>query len=326
MSSSAKQTAAKHGITLRKVGLSTRLKKQSILHWMILPSLLAVIAVNYFPLYGILISFKHYSVFDGVAGSPWARSNGFEHFIDFFTAEASAIVVRNTVVIAFLKLGLLSMPPVILAIMLNELRSLSFKKWVQTITYLPHFVSWIIVGGIIYNFLNAYSGPVNIILIKLGLVDRGISFLSEDVYFWPVIVLSHLWKEVGWESIIYLAVIATIDPNLYEAAEIDGAGRWKKITNITWPYLKGTFMILFILHCGRIMSGYGDTFDQVYVLGNVVNRNVSDILDTYILRVGLVQLRFSFATAIGLFRSLSNLLLLVTANYLSKKLTDKSLF
>lgn len=300
--------------------------KQKMLHLMILPGLVTVIVFAYFPLYGIIIAFKNFNVFDGIMGSPWARNGGLEHFIDFFNFPSTKIVIRNTIVIALLKLAFLSFPPVILAILINEVQALTFKKITQTISYLPHFISWVVIGGIIYNFLSPSFGPVNDILKRLGLIKESIDFLSSKTFFWPLIVLSDMWKEVGWGSIIYLAVIASIDPNLYEAIDIDGGGRWVKVRHATWPYLKGTFMILFILSCGSIMSGMGATFNQVYVLGNITNRGVSDILDTYTLRVGLEGGSYSLATAVGLFKSLINLALLVSANKLSKMLTEKSLF
>ncbi len=293
---------------------------------MILPALGAVIIFEYLPMYGILVAFKNYSVFDGVMNSPWARSNGFEHFIDFLTLPAFGLVMRNTIVIAIMKLGFLSLPPVILAVMLNEIKNGGFKRVTQSISYFPHFISWVVLGGLMFNFLNPTDGLINKVLVDLGIIDLPINFIASNTYFWPILIVSDFWKGVGWGSIIYLAVISTVDPNLYEAIEIDGGGRWSKTIHITWPHLMGTFMILFILACGRIMSGAGDTFEQVYVLGNVANRRVSDILDTYILRLGLENGRYSFSAAVGLFKSIINLIILVTANTLSKRLTEKSLF
>ena len=306
--------------------LRERLARERSLHLMVLPSILVAVVIHYLAMYGLVIAFKRYDIFQGILASPWASHGGFEHFIDFFRAPNAFRVLRNTVAIALLKLAFLSLPPMILAILLNEIRVMAFKRISQTISYLPHFISWVVIGGIIYDLLNPSRGLLNKLLLGAGIVDAPIDFISTDLYFWPLIVLSHLWKEVGWASILYLAVIATIDPNLFEAAEIDGAGRRAKIRWITWPHLTGIFMILFILHSGKIMSGYGDTFDQVYVLGNVSNRGVSDILDTYVLRIGLENLRFSFATAVNLFKSVLNLGLLLAANYLSKRLTEKSLF
>lgn len=319
--SSIKTEFKKH----KKLSIIKKLKKEKEIHLMILPSLIVVILMAYFPMYGIIIAFKKYDLFKGFLKSPWASSNGFEHFIDFFNSPFFSTVITNTIIIAALKLTLLALPPVILAVMLNEIRHSGFKRISQTISYLPHFISWIILGGIIYN-LFSLNGPVNMLLLDMGIIEEPFHFMASTGFFRPLVVLSELWKEVGWGSIIYLAVIATIDLELYNAIEIDGGGRWAKIIHITWPSLKGTFMILFILSCGSIMSGNGGTFEQSYVLGNSMNKDVSDILDIFILRVGLENARYSFSTAAGLFKSIINLILLLSANKLSKVLTEKSLF
>ena len=300
---------------------------QRWLHGMLLPAVLFCFIFQYLNLYGILAAFKHYSVFKGILGSPWARSGGFEHFIDFFTGPNVGPIMRNTLVVAFLKLLLLQFPPVLFAVFMNEINNRMFKRVTQTISYLPHFVSWIIIGGIIMLiFLPTRDAPVNKILLGSGLVDKPTDIINNPNNIWAVFVISHFWKEVGWGSILYLAVITSIDPNLYEAIEIDGGGRLAKMMHITWPALKGTFMILFILACGRIMSGLGDTFNQSYILGTPANKSMSQVIDVYILKVGLEQARYSFATAVGLFKAVINLLLLISANSLSRRLTGKGLF
>lgn len=302
-----------------------KLQKERTLHFMILPSVICTIVFAYFPMYGILIAFKHYDMFQGVWGSPWADNYGFENFIDFFKSTDCVEVLGNTIAIALLKLALCSLPPVILAIMINEVTNIAFKRITQSISYLPHFVSWVVVGGLIMNFLSPNDGALNAILMQTHLIRSPIDFLSVSGYFWPIIILSDIWKGIGWGSIIYLGVIVGIDPNLYEVIDIDGGGRWAKIKYVTWPFLTQTFVILFILGCGKIMSG-GGTFSQSYILGNPANRSRSDILSTYILRVGLNEGRFSFSTAVGLFESLVNLILLLLSNKVSKLLTDKGLF
>lgn len=300
-----------------------------MLHLMILPSLLATIAFKYLPLYGIVIAFKDYDVFTGIWASPGASNYGFEHFIDFFRAPNFTVVLRNTLVISALKLGLLSLPPVALALMLNEVSRRGLKKTAQTVSYLPHFVSWVVVGGMIYNFLRpTANSPLNALLLWLGVINENelTDLIAHNGFFWPLLVMSDFWKEVGWGSIIYLAVIASIDQEMYEACEIDGGGRWIKAIHITWPHLLGVFMILLILQCSKIMQGTGDTFDQVFVLGNQFNRGVSDIIDTLILRVGLEHGRYSYATAAGLFKSVINLAILISVNKLSRMLTGRGLF
>ncbi len=298
-----------------------------VLHLMILPSLLATILFKYLPLYGIVIAFKDYDVFDGIWASAWADNGGFEHFIDFFRAPNFSQVLRNTLVISVLKLGLLSLPPVALALMLNETSHRGFKKTAQTVSYLPHFISWVVVGGMISNFLRPTpTSPLNALLLALGLVNEPVDLINDRSFFVPLLILSDFWKEVGFSSIIYLAVIAGIDQEMYEACEIDGGGRWTKAIHITWPHLLGTFMILLILRCSQIMEGTGDTFDQVYILGTPFIRSVSDIVDTLIVRVGLEHSRHAYATAAGLFKSVINLAVLITVNNVSWRLTGKGLF
>lgn len=293
---------------------------------MILPALLAVLLFNYLPIYGLIIAFKNFNVFEGVLDSPWARDRGFEHFIDFFNSAQVWNVLRNTVVLAGLSLVFVQVPPMIFAILINEVRIRSFKRVIQTISYLPNFISWVVVGGIMFAmFLPTRSSPVNRLLLALNIVDRPTDIMNNAQTIWGIFIGSEIWKQMGWSSIIYLAVIIGIDPNLYEATEIDGGGRWVKMRHVTWPALKGTFMILFILRCGQIMSS-GGFFDQSYVLGTPSNRRMSQVLDVYILRIGLEQARYSFATAVGFLKQLVNLVLLLSANYVSKRVTGKGLF
>lgn len=300
-------------------------RSQTTLQMMVLPAAIVVILFSYLPMYGVIIAFKNYDIFKGIMESPWARNNGLEHFIDFFSAPQAGSVIWNTIYMAFLKLAFCMFPPMILAILLNEVRNVGFMKSVQTMSYLPHFISWAVAGGIFYNLLNPSRGAINTLLMQWGVIDKGIEFISSEQYFRPLIVLTQIWKTIGWSSIIYLGVIVSIDQELYEAVEIDGGKRLAKIRYVTWPFLKPTFAILFIMECGKIMSG-GDTFDQVYVFGNTQNRAVADILDTFILRVGLEQGRYSYATAANLFKSVINVILLITANKISGRLTEQSLF
>ena len=293
---------------------------------MILPAVITVFVFSYMPMYGLIIAFKNFNVFKGVLGSPWARHNGFEHFIDFFNSASVWNVLRNTLALAFLSLVFVQIPPMIFAILLNEIRSRIFKRMTQTVSYLPHFISWVVIGGIVFvMFLPTRSAPVNKLLLALGAVEKPTDIMNNPDTIWIVFIVTEIWKHMGWSSIIYLAVIIGIDPNLYEAIDIDGGGRFVKMRNVTWPMLKGTFMILFILKCGSIMSS-GGFFDQSYVLGTASNRSMSQVLDVYILRIGLEQARYSFATAVGLLKQLVNLLLLVSANSLSKQVTGKGLF
>jgi len=216
-------------------GFSVKLNKflsQKTLHLLILPALICYTLVAYFPMYGMIIAFKNYSIFKGIWGSPWAANNGFEHFIEFFNGPNFWFLIRNTLIIAILKLGLLSIAPVIMAILFNEITSMKFKRIGQTISYLPHFISWVVVGGLMYSLLNPKNGPLNMLFVNMGLFSQPVDFISSEKTFWPVAVLSELWKEIGYTSILYLAVITSIDVQLYEAIEIDGGGRWAKATSI----------------------------------------------------------------------------------------------
>ncbi len=300
-------------------------RSQLSLQLMALPALIAVVIFSYFPMYGVVIAFKNYNVFKGIIVSPWAAQNGFEHFIDFFKTPSAMGVVLNTVKMAVLMLIFTTWPPMLLAILLNEVRGVGFMKTVQTCSYLPHFISWAVCGGIFYSLLNPTRGAVNLLLIQMGVLDDAINFLSDSRFLVPTMVLMRVWKGIGWGSIIYLGVIVSIDQELFEAVEIDGGRRFAKIRYVTVPHLIPTFSLLFILECGKIMSG-GDTFNQVYVFGNLTNRNMIDILDNYILRTGFENGRYSYSTAVNLYKSVINVSLLLSANWISKKATENSLF
>jgi putative aldouronate transport system permease protein len=314
--------------TARSPGMLGRsIRKHHFYYYLMLPGLVYLFIFKYLPMLGISIAFLEINPFigfKGVIGGEWI---GFKNFQKFFGSYFFGNIVANTFIISGLKL-LLSFPTtIILALLINELVNVLFKRVVQTISYLPHFISWVVLGGIMTTFfLRTPDAPFNRLLFALGAIESPTDILNRPSYVWPVFVLSHLWKEVGWSAIIYLAVIASIDAELYEAAEVDGGGRLVKVLNITWPALKGTFMILFILACGQIMAGLGASFDQSYVLGTASNRSMSQILDVYIVRIGLDQGRHSFATAVGLMKNVVNLLLLLSANWLSWRLTGKGLF
>ncbi|WDU82914.1 ABC transporter permease [Caloramator sp. Dgby_cultured_2] len=212
--------------------------------------------------------------------------------------------------------------PIIFALFLNELTSLKFKKFVQTVSYLPHFLSWVVLGGILTTWLSDV-GIINEILVKLKLIDQPINFLAEPKYFWMIVIISDIWKELGWSAIIYLAAIASVDPEMYEAATIDGAGRLQKMWFITLPAIKPTVTILFILTVSGILNS---NFDQILVLRNPLNASASDVIDIFVYRMGLHLGRYSYATAVGLVKSIIALLLLLSANFVSKKLNNTSLF
>lgn len=303
----------------KAVILLLRLVKERYLHLMLLPAVLSMIIFSYIPLYYITVAFKDYKIYKALEACPWV---GFKYFIDFFSDERFALIIRNTVGISGLRL-LIGFPlPIILAILLDELRNKRFKRITQTVSYFPHFISWVILGGVVMDWLST-GGAISRILQMTGLMDEPKNLLAMKSMFWPIIILSDIWKEMGWRTIIYLAAIAGINPELYQSATVDGANRFRKIWHITVPGIKGTVVILFVLACSSLLSS---NFDQILILSNPLVYDVSDVLDIYVYRVGMQMGRYSYAAAIGLFQSVISLLLLLGANTLSKKLTEASLF
>lgn len=296
-----------------------KLLRQKYLHFMVIPGIIWMIIFNYIPMYGIIIAFKEYSIIGTIADAPWV---GLANFKEFLTDDSFMLVMKNTLGISFLKLIIGFPIPIVFAILLNEVYNAKFKKFVQTVSYLPHFFSWVVLGGIMINWLSE-TGLINELLTKSGLMKEPISYLAREEYFWAITILSDIWKETGWNAIIYLAAIAGINPSLYEAAKIDGAGKLSQIWHITLPSIKGTITILFILAVSGVLNS---NFDQMLVLQNPLNANASEVIDTFVYKLGLRSMRFSYSTAVGLFKSVIALILLVSANFVSKKFSDRSLF
>lgn len=300
-------------------------KAQMALHLMLVPAIVLTLLFDYLPMPGIIIAFKDYDIFKGVFASPWASKHGFEHFIDFFSSESSGRVICNTITLAGLKLLFCTFPPLFLAVLLNEVRNSAYRRLIQTASYLPHFISWSIAYGIFYNLLNPSSGAINVLLVRLNLIPRNINFLGDSVYYYPMVISTSIWKGIGWGSILYLGSICSIETALFETLAIDGGNRWHKFRYIIWPHVRSVLALLLILDCGEIMSG-GGSFDQVYAFSNMMNRTKSDILDTYVLRAGFENGRYSYATAVGFFQSVFNFVLLFVANKVTAKLSGESLF
>lgn len=299
--------------------LLVRLANQKYLQAMALLGIAWMILFNYIPMYGIMLAFKEYIGIGDPANAPWA---GWTHFQAIWEDDQMLDVVKNTLGISLLKLIIGFPIPIVFALFLNELRSLKFNRIVQTISYLPHFLSWVILGGILITFLSDV-GVVNDILMALHLIDEPITYLAEPGYFWTIAVGSDIWKEFGWNAIIYIAAIASISPELYEAATIDGAGRFQKMRFVTLPSIRGTISILFILSVGALLNS---NFDQIMVLKNQVNESASQVIDTYVYEIGISQGRFSYSTAVGLVKSVIALILLLFANSVTKRLNQSSLF
>lgn len=308
-----------------KAGAGTRsrilakLWSQRYLQVMALLGVAWMIIFNYIPMYGIAIAFKEYIGIGRIGETPWV---GWSHFQTIFEDELMKDVVKNTLGISLLKLIVGFPIPIAFALFLNELRSLRFNRVVQTVSYLPHFLSWVILGGILTTWL-ADVGIVNDVLMGLHLIEDPIFYLSEPKYFWGIVVASDVWKEFGWGAIIYIAAIAGISPELYEAATIDGAGRFQKMRYVTLPSLRGTISILFILAVSGILNS---NFDQILILKNQVNESASSVIDIYVYEIGIEQGRFSYSAAVGLVKAVIALLLLLFANSVTKRLNQSSLF
>lgn len=291
-----------------------RLFTQWDIQLMVLPALLLILVFSYIPMYGVLMAFQDYNLFGGMAESPWV---GFKHFRMFFESPEFYNVMRNTIVISLLKFFIGFPAPVILALMLNEIRHMAFKRIVQTVSYLPHFLSWVIVAGFAMSLLSTDNGSINILLEKLNLIDEPVSFLSIPEYFWGILVTTGVWKEIGFASIVYLAAVAGIDPSMYEAADMDGASKLRQIFTITLPSIMPVVIIFMILAIGNLLTA---GFEDILLLGvNPVLREVSDVIDTYVYRVGIQNSRFSYATAVGLFKAVISVGLLTMANFIARK-------
>lgn len=294
------------------------LNRDKYLLLLILPVLLYYFVFHYIPMYGIIIAFKKFSPMKGILGSAWV---GFDHFMHFFQSVYFWRLLKNTLLLSVYSLFWGFPVPILFALLLNEVREGIFKKSVQTISYLPHFISIVVVMGMIVNFTTVNGGVVN---QMLGWFNIGpINFLSESGWFRTIYISSSVWQGFGWSSIIYLAAIAGIDPQLYEAAEIDGASRWRKMWHITLPCLLPTIAILFIMAVGNLMDV---GFEKIILLYNPTTYETADVISTFVYRQGIQQANYSYSTAIGLFNNIINLILLVAVNRISRKLSETSLW
>lgn len=293
------------------------------LHTMMLPGTLLLLVFNIVPLFGLILAFKYYQVTDGIKGvftSPWY---GLQNFKIIFANHDFARMLGNTLGINLIGQFVTIPLTILFALFINEIAGKRRRGLVQTVTYMPHFISWVVFGGIISTLLSADGGMVNNILMSLHLIKEPITFMAEPKYFWAIAIIANLIKELGWGTILYTAAIAGVDQSLYEAAELDGAGRFRKMWHITLPGIKGTVVIMLIFAVAGIMN---NNFDQIYVLQNSFNLERSEVIDTYIYRVGLQQLQFGMAAAINIFKSVLAFILLFAANKISTKLTDSGLF
>lgn len=297
------------------------IKSQKELMFMSVPFLAYVLLFSYTPIWGWLMAFQNYRPGTSFFDQQWI---GFDQFKSLFTAMGFVQVLRNTIAMSFICLVLGFVCSIALALLINEIKNTFLKRGVQTISYLPHFLSWLIATGMIANVLSTDPaiGIINNVLMKLHLVHEPILFLGIPKLFWGIVGVSTVWKEVGWGTIIYLAAIASIDPALYEAAEIDGAGRFQKMFHVTLPGIKPTIMVLLIMNIGHILD---TNFELPYFLGNGLVSDYSQTIDIFVLQYGINQFNYSLATAAGIFKSVVSITLLLTANFIAGKLGEEKL-
>lgn len=304
---------------VQKAPVGKRIVKFWPLYVMLIPCIVYYILICYVPIAGNVLAFKDYSFKKGIWGSDWV---GFRYFKTFFTSYDCLRLIKNTLTVGLIKCILEFPFAIILALMLNEVRNMKFKKITQTITYLPHFLSSVIIVTMIQRILAPNNGVLNQIAMAFG--GKGDTFfLMEQKYFYPILFIMDLWRNIGWDSIIYLAAIAGVDTALYEAAEMDGCGKLGRIWHITLPGIRGTIGLLFIMGIGGLLSS---GFEQIYLLRTPGNMQLADTLDVYVVRIGLLGGQFGYASAIGLIQGLVGLAMVVTANKICKKMTEVSLW
>ena len=298
----------------------TGYKKHLALTLMFLPVIVYFIVFKYIPMGGIVIAFKNYKIKQGIFGSAWC---GLDNFTKAFATPTFARSVKNTLVISGLKLLFGFPAPILLALMLNEVTHIRFKKTVQTITYLPHFLSWVVLAGMFQQLLSPNNGAVNAVLKQVFGMKDSIYFLGSNQYFRGTLIVTDIWKNVGWSSILYLATISGIDPALYEAATVDGASRWQCTRYITLPSLVSTIVVMLILNIGSIMDA---GFDQVFNLYNSAVYQTGDIIDTYVYRYGIGDMKYSLATAVGLFKNVIAFVLVVGTNIIARRISGEGIW
>lgn len=313
-----KEVKTKIGMKQYFKELRVDMHRDRLLYLLLIPFLLWFFVFKYMPMWGIQIAFKDFSLFKGIVASDWV---GLEHFVEFIGSEYFIRVFKNTIIISLYGLLVCFPAQIILAIMISEVTHAKFKKTVQTLTYLPHFVSVVVVAGIVTTFLSPSNGLFNIILDKLGM--EKIYFLTNPDYFRGIYTTMNLWKETGFASIVFIAAISGIDTQQYEAAKMDGANKFKQIIHVTLPGILPTIVVMLIMKIGNLLSvGY----ESIILLYQPATYEKADVISTYVYRSGLIEGRYDFATAVGLFNSTVALVLVITANKISKKVTETSLW
>ncbi|MFC3801286.1 MULTISPECIES: ABC transporter permease [unclassified Cohnella] len=290
------------------------------LYLFVLPGVVWFLVFAYQPMYGVLIAFKDYDIIKGVFRSEWV---GLAHFRELFGSPNFEVLLRNTIAISVLKMLFGFPAPIVLALLLNEVRSRMFKRLAQTISYLPFFVSWVVITGIWYDLFSVDGGFVNQMLASLGIIKEPIFWFGNPNYFWGMILASDIWKGIGFGTIIFLASITSVNPELYESAVVDGASRPRQVWHITLPAIRATIVLLFILNIAHFLDA---GFEQIYAMQNNMVLDRAEIIDTYVMKVGVFRANYEIATAVGLFKSIIGLILLVSANFIVKKFGEDGVF
>lgn len=312
------QAVAAAPVTAKKETLFGYMKRHKWMYLMMLPGIIYFIIFKYVPMGGLIISFQNYSPYLGIAGSEWV---GVEHFKNFFMNPDFKMLLINTFSISILNLVFFFPMPIILALLLNEVKNKFMKKSVQTMIYIPHFISMVIVASLTFTLLNTESGIIN--QIVYAVTGQKLEFLSDPKYFRWIIVIQNIWKETGWGMIIFMAALAGVDTQLYEAAQVDGAGKLRQMWHITLPAIKSTIIIMLIMKVGTLLN---TGFEQIFLMKNSLNSSVAEVFDTYVYTLGITQGAFSYSTAVGMFKSLVATVMVVTTNWICKKCGETGLY
>ena len=291
-------------------------------HWwlyaMFLPGAIYFIVFKYIPITNLVIAFQDYNPWLGILKSPFV---GWKHFRNFFSGNDFFMLLRNTLAISFLNLIFYFPMPIIVALLLNEIKNYRYKSSIQTMIYIPYFIPMVIVASITYTLLNERDGVINMVIKEL--TGKTVKFLSGKQYFRGIIVVQNIWKEPGWGMIIFLAALAGVDMELYEAARVDGAGRWKQMWHITLPAIRGTIVIMLILRVGAILN---TGFEQIFLMSNSLNRSVAEVFDTYVYRLGITNGQYSFSTAVGLFKGIVGCIMVLGTNWIAKRCGETGIY
>ncbi|NHI17342.1 ABC transporter permease [Microbacterium excoecariae] len=302
----------------RRSGIRVHVTRFKWLYLLLLPGLIYFALFRYAPMFGAVIAFKDFVPFLGVWGSPWV---GVDHFVDFFQSPDFPRLLANTLILALLNLVIAFPLTIVMALLLNELRLNLLKRTVQTLIYVPHFLSWTVVASLTYLLFALDTGPLFHLLN--GLFGTNVDFLADPDWFRPIIVLQEIWKNTGWGTIIFLAALASVDQEQYEAAIIDGAGRFRRVWHITLPSIRPTIIVMLILQMGQVLN---TGFEQIYLMTNSLNREVADVFDTFVYFMGITQGSYSYSTAVGLFKAVIGVVLIFGANWLSRRFNQEGIF